>query len=78
MTDQFIVFGAPDIRQAEVDDVVESLNSGWLGTGPKVHKFEGDFAKYKDVQEDRVAALHLHGVRWRDTRTARGRGHGHG
>jgi dTDP-4-amino-4,6-dideoxygalactose transaminase len=57
MTDKFIVFGAPDIRQAEVDDVVESLTSGWLGTGPKVHKFESDFAKYKGVQEDRVAAL---------------------
>jgi len=57
MTDEFIVFGAPDIRQAEVDDVVESLNSGWLGTGPKVHKFENDFANYKGVQADRVAAL---------------------
>ncbi len=62
----FIVFGAPDIQQAEIDEVVDSLKSGWIGTGPKVARFENDFACYKDVSPDRVtavnsgtAALHL-------------------
>ncbi len=57
MTDEFIVFGAPDIQQAEIDEVVDSLHAGWLGTGPKVKRFESDFAAYKGVESNRTAAL---------------------
>lgn len=53
----FIVFGAPDILQAEIDEVVDSLEAGWLGTGPKVQRFERDFAAYKDLESNCVAAL---------------------
>jgi len=53
----FLVFGAPQIEQAEIDEVVASLASGWLGTGPKVARFERDFAHYKGVHETRVAAV---------------------
>ena len=35
-----LVFGAPDIRESDVNEVVDSLESGWLGTGPKVARFE--------------------------------------
>jgi len=56
-TDDFIIFGSPDIRQPEIDEVVASLASGWLGTGPKVARFEQDFARYKGVDSSRVAAL---------------------
>jgi dTDP-4-amino-4,6-dideoxygalactose transaminase len=55
--DKFIVFGAPDIRQAEIDEVVDSLESGWLGTGPKVQQFEQEFAAYRGVEENRVAGV---------------------
>ena len=34
MRNTFLVFGAPKIEQAEIDKVVASLESGWLGTGP--------------------------------------------
>jgi len=54
---KFIVFGAPDIQRSEIDEVVDSLESGWLGTGPKVQRFEDDFAAYRGVATDRVAAL---------------------
>lgn len=57
VTNEFIVFGAPDIQQAEIDEVVDSLKTGWLGTGPKVAKFEQDFANYKVVNPEQVAAL---------------------
>jgi len=57
MDDPFIVFGAPDIQQAEIDEVVDSLQSGWLGTGPKVARFEREFAAYKGVDEQHVAAV---------------------
>jgi dTDP-4-amino-4,6-dideoxygalactose transaminase len=55
--DQFLVFGAPDIRNEEILEVIECLKSGWIGSGPKVAKFESDFAAYKDTRHDRVAAV---------------------
>lgn len=63
---EFIVFGAPDIRDAEIQEVVDTLKSGWIGTGPKVKKFEQEFANYKGSSGDLAlavnsctAALHL-------------------
>lgn len=44
--DDFLVFGSPDIREPEIKEVENTLRSGWLGTGPKTHKFENDFKKY--------------------------------
>lgn len=60
----FLVFGAPNIGDAEVSGVVEVMRSGWLGTGPKVAQFEKDFAAYKGVERAAAlnsctAALHL-------------------
>jgi dTDP-4-amino-4,6-dideoxygalactose transaminase len=53
----FIVFGAPDIGDAEIEEVVATLESGWIGTGPRVAQFEKEFAAYKAVQSDQVAAV---------------------
>lgn len=53
----FLVFGAPDIADPEIDEVVDSLRSGWLGTGPKVGRFEQDFAAYKGIAARQVAAV---------------------
>jgi dTDP-4-amino-4,6-dideoxygalactose transaminase len=36
----YIVFGAPSIGEEEVNEVVDSLRGGWLGTGPKAARFE--------------------------------------
>jgi dTDP-4-amino-4,6-dideoxygalactose transaminase len=60
----FIVFGAPYIGREEIDDVAEVMASGWLGTGPRVAKFEREFAAYKGVSNvaavnSCTAALHL-------------------
>jgi len=57
MSEEFIVFGAPEIQRSEIDEVLDCLESGWLGTGPKVARFEQDFATYKGVSADQVAAL---------------------
>lgn len=43
---EFIVFGSPAIGEEEVAEVVDSIRSGWLSTGPKVAKFEEMFRKY--------------------------------
>jgi dTDP-4-amino-4,6-dideoxygalactose transaminase len=54
---ELLVFGSPSIGEAEIEEVVASLRSGWLGTGPKVARFELDFAAYKGVLPTNVAAV---------------------
>lgn len=41
-----ITFSPPDITQAEIDEVVDTLKSGWITTGPKTKKFEEEISKY--------------------------------
>jgi dTDP-4-amino-4,6-dideoxygalactose transaminase len=60
----FLVFGAPAIEDAEINDVVATMKTGWLGTGPKVAQFEKDFASYMEAPfsaalNSCTAALHL-------------------
>jgi dTDP-4-amino-4,6-dideoxygalactose transaminase len=60
----FLVFGKPCIEEPEIDEVVHTLRSGWLGTGPKVHEFERRFARYTTAQHaialnSCTAGLHL-------------------
>jgi dTDP-4-amino-4,6-dideoxygalactose transaminase len=62
--ERFLVFGAPNIGTAEMDEVLDTLRSGWLGTGPKVQRFEEDFrryvgARYAVAVNSCTAALHL-------------------
>lgn len=45
MTD-FLPFALPDIGEDEINEVVDSLRSGWLTTGPKTKRFEEDFAAF--------------------------------
>ncbi|MDQ2971915.1 MAG: DegT/DnrJ/EryC1/StrS family aminotransferase [Pseudomonadota bacterium] len=53
----FLIFGSPLIEQAEIDEVVACMRSGWLGTGPRVARFERDFAAYEGLDPSRVAAV---------------------
>lgn len=46
MRGAFLVFGKPFIGQEEIDEVVDTLKSGWWGTGPKTELFEERFKKY--------------------------------
>jgi dTDP-4-amino-4,6-dideoxygalactose transaminase len=60
----FIVFGAPKIERDEIDEVVRCLESGWIGTGPRVARFEKEFALYKGQPfaagvSSCTAAMHL-------------------
>ncbi len=62
--DRFLVFGSPVIEEPEIEEVVATMRSGWLGTGPKVAKFERAFAIYKSADDaiavnSCTAALHL-------------------
>jgi len=42
----YLIFGSPLIEEPEIQEVVDTLRSGWLGTGPKVAKFEDIFKDY--------------------------------
>ena len=57
MSAPFILFGAPDIAEAEIQEVLATLESGWLGTGPRVAAFESQFATFKGLSSPHVAAL---------------------
>jgi len=60
----FLPFALPEIGQEEIDEVVDSLKSGWITTGPKAKQFEEDFASYIGVKHSvavnsATAGLHL-------------------
>lgn len=62
--DNFLVFGSPLILEEEIQEVVETLRSGWIGTGPRVVKFEEMFKEYIGCKHalavnSCTAALHL-------------------
>ena len=41
-----IPFSPPDITEAEINEVVAALRSGWITTGPKVKELEEKLSKY--------------------------------
>lgn len=60
----FIPFSRPVLDEEEVQEVVDTLRSGWLTTGPKVAQFEKDFSsfigcKYALAVNSATAGLHL-------------------
>ncbi len=62
--DPYIVFGSPIIGQAEIDAVTRTLETCWIGTGPRVHEFQTAFAQYVEARHavavsSCTAALHL-------------------
>ncbi|MGE5093154.1 MAG: DegT/DnrJ/EryC1/StrS family aminotransferase [Bacillota bacterium] len=42
----FLTFAPPSIGDEEIAEVVDTLRSGWITTGPKTARFEQEFARY--------------------------------
>ncbi len=64
MSGKFIPFHAPSIGDEEIREVVETLRSGWITTGPRTARFEDDFREYVQTPyavavNSATAALHL-------------------
>lgn len=57
LREEFLIFGAPHLSSMEIEEVLDCLRSGWIGTGPRVARFEADFARYKGVAQECVAAV---------------------
>ncbi len=55
MSDKPIPFALPDIGEEEIDEVVHSLRSGWITTGPKTKQFEQDFSKLFEMGAESIA-----------------------
>lgn len=64
MRQEFLPFSRPTIGAEEIAEVVDTLQSGWLTTGPKVARFEQALAerlgvKYVVATNSGTAALHI-------------------
>ena len=46
MSAEFLPFALPDIGDEEIAEVVDTLKSGWVTTGPKAKRFESEFAAF--------------------------------
>jgi dTDP-4-amino-4,6-dideoxygalactose transaminase/lipopolysaccharide/colanic/teichoic acid biosynthesis glycosyltransferase len=64
MRKEFVPFSPPCISEEEIAEVVDTLRSDWITTGPKVKRFEEEFAAAVDAPaalalSSCTAALHL-------------------
>lgn len=64
MRTDFLLFHRPYIAKDEIQEVIDTLKSGWLTTGPKTKQFEKEFASYIGSKHaitvnSGTAALHL-------------------
>lgn len=64
MRSDYLIFGSPIIEEEEINAVVNTFKSKWIGTGPKVNEFEKQFGEYVGVKyavavSSCTAALHL-------------------
>jgi dTDP-4-amino-4,6-dideoxygalactose transaminase len=58
----FIPFALPDIGDDEIAEVVDTLKSGWITTGPKTRRFEEDFSAFLGASNPAEAPLHAMAV----------------
>ena len=72
MRDTFLPFAKPSLGEEEISELVDSLRSGWITTGPKTEKFMEEFrryvgGRYASALSSATAGLHLavlaHGIR---------------
>jgi len=52
---RFLPYALPDIGEEEINEVLDSLRSGWLTTGPKTKRFEEEFASFIGEGREAVA-----------------------
>ncbi|HEX6537376.1 MAG TPA: DegT/DnrJ/EryC1/StrS aminotransferase family protein [Gemmatimonadaceae bacterium] len=71
MREHFLPFSRPTIGEAEIAELLDSIESGWITTGPKVERFQHQFAeyvggRYAAALSSATAGLHLallaHGI----------------
>src|SRR3954466_13611329 len=53
---EYLIFGSPLLGEEEIAEVVATLRSGWIGTGPKVHRFERMLEQYLGARHVRCVS----------------------
>jgi UDP-4-amino-4-deoxy-L-arabinose-oxoglutarate aminotransferase len=48
--ESFLPFTRPVIGQEEIDEIIDSIHSGWITTGPKAARFEEELQAYNGVK----------------------------
>jgi len=51
MKNDFLLFHRPFISEDEINEIVDTVRSGWLSMGPKTIRFENEFSKYLGVKK---------------------------
>jgi perosamine synthetase len=51
MKNDFLLFHKPFISEEEVDEIVDTVRSGWISMGPKTIRFEDNFSNYLGVKK---------------------------
>jgi len=51
MKNDFLLFHKPFISEEEVDEIVDTVRSGWISMGPKTIRFENNFSEYIGVNK---------------------------
>ncbi len=59
---QFLPFALPEIGEEEIAEVVDTLRSGWVTTGPKARQFEEAFVRYLTGGQDGADAGSLQAI----------------
>ena len=54
----FLPFALPEIGEDDIAEVVDTLRSGWITTGPKAKRFEADFKAWLGDAGDDIEGLH--------------------
>ena len=54
----FLPFALPEIGEDDIAEVVDTLRSGWVTTGPKAKRFEADFKAWLGDAGDDIEGLH--------------------
>ena len=54
----FLPFALPEIGEDDIAEVVDTLRSGWITTGPKARRFEADFKAWLGDAGDDIEGLH--------------------
>ena len=52
-----IPFSPPDITEAEIAEVADTLRSGWITTGPKTKELERRLSQYTQTPKTRLPQL---------------------
>jgi dTDP-4-amino-4,6-dideoxygalactose transaminase len=69
MRQTFLSFSPPNIGPEEIEEVIDTLRSDWITTGPKTRRFEEEFAAYAGAAQaiavnSCTAAMHLALAGW--------------